>query len=464
LGAEIPKRLHLIRYFSLVSFVVITTVVVSLAIVSTRFLLIESVRREGLLTAQAVRSIAEMERRHADMSLDMTMGVLLEPGREASGSEPLRRAIARVRSEFLDHITHLPDVLLVNLYGADRVIFWSTNPRLIGRRVDNADLEEAFSSGDAVAATTGEHLGESFFGPPGELYVGHYIPLGDGAGRVATMVAIYKEPVDLIARIQRSYLLCWLAAVLGGVLIYLGLFWMVWRLSELLAAQQKQLIANETAVALGEMSTAVAHSLRNPLAAIRSSAELALDVDAPPIRKNIEDIIGQVDRLSKCVSELLISSRPLCGDREAVDPVAAVDDVLHAFDQQIRAAGIRVDWPAQPAPAVISHRVLFAQVLNSVISNAIEAMPRGGTLRIRIAVDVRERRLRLTVGDSGNGMTREQMAMAFKAFYTTKRGGLGVGLVLVKRIMERFGGSIRLDSREREGTDVCLVFRTAEGD
>ncbi|WP_460427232.1 sensor histidine kinase, partial [Azotobacter armeniacus] len=157
------------------------------------------------------------------------------------------------------------------------------------------------------------------------------------------------------------------------------------------------------------------------------------------------------------------SSRPLCGEREAVDPVAAVEEVLHAFDRQIRGAHIQVDWQTAPAPAVISHRVLCAQVLNSVIANAIEAMPRGGSLRIRIAVDARERRLRLTIGDSGNGMTREQMAMAFKAFYTTKRGGLGVGLVLVKRIMERFDGSIRLDSREKEGTDVCLVFRIAEG-
>ncbi|MFB8828620.1 ATP-binding protein [Azotobacter sp. CWF10] len=113
---------------------------------------------------------------------------------------------------------------------------------------------------------------------------------------------------------------------------------------------------------------------------------------------------------------------------------------------------------------MLSHRVLFAQVLNSVIANAIEAMPRGGSLRIRLAVDALERRLRLTIGDSGNGMTKEQMAMAFKAFYTTKRGGLGVGLVLVKRIMERFGGAVRLESREREGTEVCLVFRIAEGD
>uniref|UniRef100_UPI0032DEDA64 sensor histidine kinase n=1 Tax=Azotobacter salinestris TaxID=69964 RepID=UPI0032DEDA64 len=293
--------------------------------------------------------------------------------------------------------------------------------------------------------------------------VEHYIPLRDEAGRVGSLLEIHKQPLDLLAQLQHSYLVFWLAAMLGGLLICLGLFWMIWRLSGLLAAQQKQLVANETVVALGEMSSAVAHSLRNPLAAIRSSAELLLDAEDAPVRKNLEDIIGQVDRLSKCVSELLIASRPLSGECEAVDPVALVDDVLHAFAHQLRAADIRVDWAATPAPPVLSHRVLFAQVLNSVIANAIEAMPRGGSLRIRLAVDAQERHLRLSIGDSGNGMTKEQMAMAFKAFYTTKRGGLGVGLVLVKRIMERFGGAVRLESREREGTEVCLVFRIAEG-
>ncbi|MFB8828612.1 sensor histidine kinase [Azotobacter sp. CWF10] len=365
---------------------------------------------------------------------------------------------------FLDHVVNLPEVQRVNLHGPDRTILWSTDPQLVGTRVANPGLEEAFNCGETITTSHFRASGTNFLNPPGSLQVEHYIPLRDEAGRVGSLLEIHKQPLDLLAQLQHSYLVFWLAAMLGGLLICLGLFWMIWRLSGLLATQQKQLVANETVVALGEMSSAVAHSLRNPLAAIRSSAELVLDAEDAPVRKNLEDIIGQVDRLSKCVSELLIASRPLCGECEAVDPVALVDDVLHAFAHQLRAADIRVDWPAPPAPPVLSHRVLFAQVLNSVIANAIEAMPRGGSLRIRLAVDALERRLRLSIGDSGNGMTKEQMAMAFKAFYTTKRGGLGVGLVLVRRIMERFGGAVRLESREREGTEVCLVFRIAEGD
>jgi len=71
--------------------------------------------------------------------------------------------------------------------------------------------------------------------------------------------------------------------------------------------------------------------------------------------------------------------------------------------------------------------------------------------------------LSMTLSDTGKGMTAQQQQMVFKPFFTTKQGGLGVGLALVKRIMERFEGSVELTSREQEGTRVCLNFKVATG-
>ncbi|MCY1185998.1 Sensor protein FixL [compost metagenome] len=106
---------------------------------------------------------------------------------------------------------------------------------------------------------------------------------------------------------------------------------------------------------------------------------------------------------------------------------------------------------------VLSQHVQLTQILNSLLSNAVEAMDRGGTLTIRI--EPREaQRVSVTVSDTGIGMNEEQRTMAFEPFFTTKQGGLGVGLVLVKRIMERCGGMVTLDSREGEGTTVRLSF------
>jgi signal transduction histidine kinase len=85
-------------------------------------------------------------------------------------------------------------------------------------------------------------------------------------------------------------------------------------------------------------------------------------------------------------------------------------------------------------------------------------MDRGGTLSITLeSTDTRG--ICVVVSDTGKGMNEEQRRMAFRPFFTTKQGGLGVGLVLVKRIMERFGGAVNLGSREGEGTSVRLSFK-----
>ncbi|MNI41188.1 Sensor protein ZraS [compost metagenome] len=272
------------------------------------------------------------------------------------------------------------------------------------------------------------------------------------------MVEIYKEPKDLIERMERGLVLIWLATALGGGLIYLGLYWIVRRAAMQLAAQQKQLITNETFVALGEMSSAVAHSLRNPLATIRSSAELALEFDSGPAHKNINDIIGQVDRMSKWVRELLQSLRPLHDEPESVNLVAALHESLKAFEQQIARAEVNVVFEPQQTPMVVSQPMQLAQILNSLIANALEAMDKGGTLTVTLESS-HPRRVKLALHDTGKGMSEEQRKMAFRPFFTTKQGGLGVGLVLVKRIMERCGGSVRLESREGEGTTVRLSFK-----
>ena len=278
-----------------------------------------------------------------------------------------------------------------------------------------------------------------------------------------SVIQVYKEPKDLMARMNRSFVSLWIVTAFGGVAIYVSLFWLVRHASRLLDEQQRKLLEHEALALLGEMSSAVAHSLRNPLASIRSSAELAQEVAPGSLHKNLGDIITQVDRMSSWVRELLISVRPLSGDLEAVDLGAAIDDALASYEPQTRHAGIQIEWHKTSVSRVVSHPVLLQQLLGSILYNAIEAMPNGGCLRIRAEPDARGNQIKLTVSDTGVGMSPAMLEMAFKPFHTTKRCGLGVGLVLVRKIIERFGGTITMDSRENAGTDVRLTFRTTTG-
>jgi signal transduction histidine kinase len=455
---------NLLRWFSLISMAVIGTVAVALGSVSTRFVITESVQRDALLTSQFIQAIAAAEVRHVALPNVRTMGELLDPRKDKDfpDVDPLARANAR--GEFLDHIEHLPDVILANIYAPDRMIIWSTNPALMGTTIHvDEDLDQAFASKKPVSASYHDvdhgRMEQKFVIPPEYIFIENYIPLFDAEGNTVTaMVEIYKEPKDLISRMERGLVLIWLATALGGGLIYLGLYWIVRRAAILLATQQKQLITNETFVALGEMSSAVAHSLRNPLATIRSSAELALEFDSGPAHKNINDIIGQVDRMSKWVRELLQSLRPLNDEAEPVNLVAVLHDSLNAFEQQIAKGRFTVVFAPKETPMVFSQQVQLTQILNSLLANALEAMDPGGTLTISLEPSDSQS-VCVTISDTGKGMTDEQRSMAFRPFFTTKQGGLGVGLVLVKRIMERFGGTVALDSREGEGTRVRLSFK-----
>lgn len=470
-GERCDSRFSFIRWFSLLSAVLIAFVALGVGYIVTQFLLRESIERDSMLTAQFIQSIADAEVNHAGVPLLASMGELLaySPMLVPDGSVvAVDERVKKTRNEFLDHISHLPDVLLANVYTLDRVLTWSTNPVLTGQHIpNNHELEDAFTTKHTVASShikvDEKRIEQQFRWLPEELYIENYVPLLDFEGKVVAVVEIYKEPRDLNARIQRGYVLIWQSVAFGGVLMYLGLFWIAYRASGLMASQQQQLIANETFVALGEMSSAVAHSLRNPLAAIRSSAELTLELSAPPIHKNITDIINQVDRMSQWIRDLLVSSPSLDGDSEAVDPLAVIQEALLAFEPQIKNANIQVECDIKQPPLVVSRRVLLTQVFNSLIANAIEAMPNGGFLRITLEQDTSQRCLNLTISDSGKGMTQRQKVMAFKPFYTTKQGGVGVGLMLVKRLMERFGGQVKLTSCAQEGTKVSLRFKVATG-
>ena len=461
-------QFNLLRWFSLGSFVIIAAVALGLGYISTRFVITESIKRDSLLTTEFVQAIGNAEIRHAAISPNRTMGEMLDPRLDNAYPDvsPVARAAARI--EFLDHVEHLPDVLLATVYALDRTVVWSTNPELIGVRFeDNTELDESFEMREAVSTSYHEiddgRPEQKLLREPAYLFIENYIPMFNAdKSKVIAMVEIYKEPVDLVARIQRGFKEIWLATVLGGLVIYLGLFWIVRQAAMSLQSQQKQLINNETFVALGEMSTAVAHSLRNPLANIRSSAELAQDIASPSAQKNIGDIINQVDRMSRWVRDLLVSLRPMDDDYEAVDLVLTINDTLSAFDALIKHSNVEVHFTPNNCPLVVSQPVLLTQTLNSLFANAIEAMAKGGHLTINIE-QPHQGHVRMTLTDTGKGMTKQQQQMAFKPFFTTKQGGLGVGLALVKRIMERFEGSVELTSQEREGTCVCLNFKVATG-
>lgn len=463
------KPFNLRKWFSIVSLAVTGGVAVIFGAGMSNFFVTETIRRDAMLTTQFIQSIAEIEAYHGAFDQGtITLGQILDRRVDAASLGVREPDLIRARLEFFDHLSKMPEALLAVVFAPDGTIVWSTNRNLVGRQLpDNPELIEVLRTKKTVAGghlrrTAGKKVEQQFVRDPRDIYIENYVPLFDRQGEVVSVVEIYKEPQDLISAIKRGYVIIWIAALAAGAVVYFALRWIIIRAGGQIEAQQRQLVENERLVALGEMASVVAHGLRNPLASIRSSAELGLEVSDGPVTKNLNDIVAQVDRLSKWVRELLQFSLPQSDEREAIPLAAAVTETLSAFEVQMRHAGIAVEWDAQANAdvRVVANGPLLAQALNSVVANAVEAMPHGGTLRVSVAPP-EEGVVELSIADSGCGMTAEQLALAFKPFHTTKRGGLGAGLPLVKRVMERFDGAVELESTHRVGTALRLKFRLA---
>jgi histidine kinase/DNA gyrase B/HSP90-like ATPase/phospho-acceptor domain-containing protein len=467
-SAPFQQPFNLKRWFAVLSFVTITLVAVAIALVVSHFLTREILDHDAILTAQFVQGLAESEGMQRNLGNRATVGELLNESFDAAKAGIDQETVEVTRTDFLDHFHTLPDVLLANVFTPDRRIAWSTNPVLIGKLVAaDEELDEAFRSKVIVAKghtdprrTQAEQM---FPGDPEEFFVENYIPLYDRKGGVAAIVEIYKEPKSLIKSIRKGHVLVWGCVVAGGFLCYLALFWIVRRAAALIGSQQQRLVESETLVVIGEMSSAVAHSIRNPLASIRSSAELGLEGDSESVQKNLRDIISQVDRIGRWIRDLLVFSRPLSAEMEPVTLERMIHESVGGYGAQLEKAKIAVDLGgiAPDLPPIYGNRSLFTQVFNSVISNAIEAMPGGGTLSVAAESSASASHVTVVVTDTGVGMAAKQLEQVMRPFYTTKRTGLGLGLALARRIMERFGGAIHIASREKEGTAVRLVFKLA---
>jgi len=225
-----------------------------------------------------------------------------------------------------------------------------------------------------------------------------------------------------------------------------------------LAHAQQQLVARERLAALGELSAVVAHEVRNPLGVIFNSLGSLRRLTRPAgDAKMLLDIIGEeADRLNRIVGDLLDFARPSTPvlRPEALDRL--LDEALAAaLVQHPRGISVVREVEAALPPAVVDARLVRQALLNLAV-NAVQAMPRGGRITVRAARDGDH--LLLELEDTGGGIPEEVRHRIFEPFFTTKASGTGLGLAVVKRIVEGHRGSVAVRSRSGEGTVFSLRF------
>ncbi len=448
--AALPAHFNLTRWFALLALLVIVAISTVAGVLMTGFVTERMLAQEARLTRELVNSLVGVDKSLQAFFANPALGADAETA----------RALGRIAA--------VPDVLRMNVHDPKRKIIWSSDPQMTGRVFDaNDELDRALAGqvmmikadddGHAPAKAEHQHLRH-----PQPMYFEIYVPMFDAPGnKVLCVLEFYKNPQTLGKALRQMRLYIALGAAASGALLFLALYGLVRRAAQTIRTQQRQLVESETLAAIGEMSSAVAHGIRNPLAAIRSSAEL-MQEDPAHAQEAASDIIAQSDRLESWVNQLLSYSRPL---EEAPEPVllpALVAQCLQDFERELQRRHIRSRTEfAQALPAVRGDALLLGQVLRSVLANAIEALDHDGLIVVRGDCQGPPDGVTLSIEDSGPGMTAAQLARVGKPFFTTKPRGLGIGLALARRIIERFGGRIEIQSEAGLGTTVRLHMQAA---
>jgi signal transduction histidine kinase len=293
--------------------------------------------------------------------------------------------------------------------------------------------------------------------PPGTGRFEVARPLTLADGRPATLTVVFPtEPLERAWRADVRAGVALGAAVLGVGAVGLALiFWAQQRHLRERRALEAEVARRDRLAALGDVASAFAHEVRNPLNAVSMGLQRLRAEFAPaPLdeyTRFVDVMQGEVTRLNGIVEEFLSLARPLPLAREPVALDRVVGDLTALVERQAAAAGItvRASVPA-PAPVALADRHHLTQVLLNLVLNAVQAMGPGG--EVTIETQAARERVAIDVVDTGPGIAPECLARIFDPYFTTRAGGLGLGLTIVRRIVEAHQGTIEVDSTPGRGT------------
>ena len=234
-----------------------------------------------------------------------------------------------------------------------------------------------------------------------------------------------------------------------------------------LEATTKQLIISEKLAAIGEITASVAHEINNPVAVIQGNIDVIYDElgeAATTLRPEFSLVNEQVHRINTLVNKLLQFARPeeYAGSVDYHSPNDVITDTIPLVQHLLNKVKIELEMELETDRFVSINRTEIQQVLINLIVNAIQAMQKGGLLRILTKNHTFEGQdgVLITVSDTGTGMPTEVIERMFDPFFTTKKAeGTGLGLSITQKLIARAGGHISVESAAGKGTRFFVFLQ-----
>ncbi len=348
------------------------------------------------------------------------------------------RALAAYQSRVLDQTA----VLLNSVDAEGRVVTWNrASERLVGTTSEQA-RGKLFGI-EVARAKDLQHWRDMWAALLGEGVIAREIVLLDQDGN--------DVPFHLEGRVLRDGL-----EVRGAVLVGLDL--------RIRRALEKQVLQSQKMAAVGLLAAGIAHEINNPLSGVVGYSKLLLEKPLEPsIREKVERIAQSGERCRKIVEGVLLFSRSQQGGvRTEIDLATLVDRVVRIGEYQWKMHNVRIMREPERLPyplRVMADADQIEQVLLNLLSNAVDAMPRGGTVRITLAPEA-SGGASFSVADEGVGIPEEIRDSIFDPFFSTKEigKGTGLGLSISYGIVRDHGGDILLESYPGRGTTFRVVL------
>ncbi|MEO0049993.1 MAG: HAMP domain-containing sensor histidine kinase [candidate division WOR-3 bacterium] len=281
-----------------------------------------------------------------------------------------------------------------------------------------------------------------------------YAPVYNREGIVSAVLGVEADArfFKTIANYSRSLFFINLLSLLAlSAIVFAGV-----SLSRRALRMEKISAQTATFALLGEMAAALAHDLRNPLATILAATErIQIRYDAQN-DQTFDCIKEELSRLNRTLANYLNIGTGKAEEMEEVDITEMFDTILDTLKTEIRQNDIQVENHLRELPKIKGSPIQLRQVFINILLNAIQAQPNGGLIRISAQTEPgsKPRWLTIQITDHGPGIPHRHLNRVFEPFFTTKDKGSGLGLFIVKRLVEMHQGKVKIISDEQKGTTV----------
>ncbi|HET8798292.1 MAG TPA: ATP-binding protein [Thermoanaerobaculia bacterium] len=224
----------------------------------------------------------------------------------------------------------------------------------------------------------------------------------------------------------------------------------------------------EQLASLGQLAAGLTHEIKNPLAGVAAALEILRDEagqsggagDLGAGSRTIYDqMLAELRRVSGTVDALLRLGKPQPPHRTGVELTRVGREVASLFAARLRRQGVQLELDlADHVPTLQLDSGLMVQLLMNLLTNAMQATERGGSVKLLVAPFPRHDGVVLAVSDTGRGIAPDHLERIFDPFFTTKEEGTGLGLPICKQIVDQHGGTIRIESEPGKGTRVMVLL------